>query len=1675
MTKKYLTSARTQTPFPEPFPALPQVIGRQELVTRMEGYINAPVTSDISRYFIVRDEGGVGKTHLLRSAINSIWRQSSVREYGKHNAKPGEAIFAFVDIQSHDTHTPEGLIEVIVDGLRDFVGNEPFRAYDEALVYLSIILQDPAPHRQQERAQARQWVVDQFCECYERLAQQYRMVLVFDTLEEFERIAHNLYKLLERSPQDQKVARRRFRDTLFDEKQQAEFKLTDVKELLQNRLFQLPRTLYILAGRDRERYPDEFSYHWCLAPDQGGFHFPAGADVSYETLGKLSKEEAQKLLKDLGVGLKELRTVLPRFYDLIGYNPIFLVLLAETYRHDRVTSKDLESREDLEAKLVQRYWHIAVETQLVLYMALGARTYFFDQKMVQAVTQCSPEQAEAKLRRLRQLRFIRVHANGSVSLQDELARLLRQHVWDKQAVEPGKKELEERRVLRLLLHYHLEKWKDVEAQIAEKITQLQNISDPNYVERVERMRASQTDAPLTGMLTAEEREAGQYAIDLLRQEWLSERLVREMEFLLINIGYYPADSFLADHQEVFDCRWKLLRSSYEDQRKSRERLIGRMIDIAFYAVFHRLPTADEKKQSDYEDRYWRGVEPGKATKELDFNIIRIRQKHIRHQYYLEGDYRKAYDCFMELVRQFDPVLTVDKDDTDVGPEEGRVRTSDKGDKAVDLKGAELKAEVLISAGDAATYAREFRNERRLDAYRQALQICDDNGIKRLYSEIYRKIGWSYRMKWQIEEAKRNYQLALDNFNLAKTGVSSPFDLYHDFAIISNNLGYAIRYEDVHTALLLSSAAYRIHSRTRRLIDMMRTLRSLAVIYRLLGNYAKSLECADDAVRLAEQRGDHDHATLGWLQRGFTAWYAAMEATQPANQKHYTNMALESLGQAQQWLDEHAQTTNTPILIEKVRMHYVLAQMAARKKTPDYKRAKAHIADGLRIVEKELHHDPYLLLQNYYEDLRLRQNELRYDADVLKSHRYRQAVRASEELGVVAHSYVGQIEEIAGNVALREALANSNPPRFQQAIEHYARAFTEIASATGYNIVMLKSVLDNLHQRFQALRAAGQSDPACFNVATTWCDYFERALQRNLDELERTKQLKHPRQYDQGFHFVRVERIVIGLLMRHTLAGKIRPAKPNQRALAQAVNILTNAVEGDANRALSQLETLLRVETLEAEPLWQIFHHYYPSLAEPHDAVPQTWRFGSQSWYRFISYLLTAISRQKQLSKELLPLFLKSTAMCHYVPVARAVTKAGLMNVLEFFGFGDNALEIGLQAVEEAYEDGDVQYTLLLLNEISRALARHGDFLSSLVYWKGLAELCDYLTDRQARFEIRMTEGQVYRAWGGVSVERGAPGLVDELYSHALKVFQSAVEHSPPDSDHHREAELERLLTVGYWSNVARWDEKELARLQQAQQRLLQLKTQLGQYHQSRLQADTTLARFFMKHAHKLAQIENKDINQYFRHTREVLLASLEHGRQRNIPYLVIGGLSRLIELDYLRSLDHTDTEIHKTVVPAGTGLSAYQYLQQKDRNMQELMSLREKMMTGFAVGDVTDTLGIKFDFGSMVPEGFRHYYGRVELVSGALAQWSGALDAAIAHYSEAGKLIANSAYSIFNVNLLLSFITTRFLELRNDFRTQEKWANTLLASWEQDEAIAHYYTDLIEFCRLQKRLALLVR
>jgi hypothetical protein len=1705
---------------------LQETSGREEEFQKLRAVVDVPVNAP-SSFTLLVGVGGIGKTNLIQN----------LEEYIRHKYDDRRPVLSvFIDLQSPDVWLPEGVMDAIADGLRDwFHKDDPhfqaFASYQQALIEVM----DAAVDQPNIAPALWDQAVRVFVKCYSDLAEQYRIVLLFDTMEELER--------------------------------NAILGVDELQKFLETEIFVLPRTTFVLSGRNTDRHTENKSesksYNWYQKSSNLRLTLPGEAQTI--KLRLLDDEEAHAFLHNVFDDLPDATfDVLPHFGEEPGmYSPIMLILLAERYRETPLplTKGDLETRDSRERALVEAYCRGEGADDVLLYLALG--WYRFDVPMIRAITNVSEPVARTKFKALQAKRFIKFipgrresGRQDKITLHDEMRRLLWKHKWkDLKAREADR--WTHRNKLHQMLRRYFEMQDEVRPQITDSIAHAQaefalEVWARGFVPKGDLGKANEIlNVQNWGGVSKEQRDQTVQAwINQRRLEYYERVLLLEARMLLEGLKSTAVNEQelvedLGEEIELVDRQWELWRTSQHNVYEERVGLIRQLQE--------QIPPGFLDKPEAHPQM-----------------VVRVRRRQIELEYEHNNDWAAAEDAYIAVY--------------------DKLRAEPVSQQSAESRQQQVR--LLAWAANASVRVRETNLGEARSYLRRANEMCEAhiNDLLPLRANVANLMGWISRMEWDLEGATEWYERALHYFSDAE---EDPLNRVLGLALILINLGYVKRYNNPHEALLYCTTAYDMACQERRLTYMARFSRTISIIHRYIGNHEDSERVARRAVLLAQLRGRPDDEALGKLQVGTTLWYMVRDDKRQSEDA--AGVRQTRLTEAEGLLNEARETLaplaarNKYIAAELIQDYYNLAQIAAYK--GDNETCEAHFKTGIDLAHaigdeyREINGKRLIIVHRYHTDPTMTFASLR-ETDEYKS--IMAGIEQDVNLEKSSSLFVGIVQRIAGALAQREAISTQNPRMYDTAIDFYIRAYRNMARTQGYRTVVFQDELKTLSNHMdELLTASDRTGGRSVNVLLQWCDRLDDAwkteeelagswpLVENITRLFRIKaRLARPALlppyrwafFDHATALVKQPwsdepRDLAALLLqwcdqldaawqadaalsvseplvanitrafrRNVEKARLDAPLVNGWTFISHANALTDqAMDGKQYDLAARLLDYVQAEgrqrfeievpdsVLLRRAIWDLrtgqpetahevldglFHKYQAADSQPFmpnhpDACWHTQWLDDVDWNRLlIASGRALLVRDQDSVLEGVKRICSSVQQSHSLNLLRGRSKHLLAQVLRYFGFLAEATQWLERSLVECAEDQDDLFVAYCLNDLADYIALQGQDQAASQYAEQAYTLMSTLGQTRGVLEANLTLGAVYRAWAGYAASRGSVGLVEEQHSKASDYFQAALA-SPamPETPPHGESKTSRArpdrfqlqvfrelgTTYRRWGRYYRqhyewdpaWEKFGLA----------------AQYLEKALEANPDprekgavlngLGRVRHEQALIVMQRAPDDVVDYMKQAAECWEHSLDLANEQNHYTLQVNNLALLLELRYIFSRVWPNPMIRQAYAQsvAGEGIAVGELGYQQALQDPYKKALDQLRKTFKAIMDEYKSFKVYPEIETasedMPPDAVSHWYGRVEFVLGLLAQWEKRYNIAVDHYSLGGQFIAASGHANFNIDEMLKFLQQRFRELNdpNDSAVRRDWAARLYRDWSDVPAIRTSFSDMLTFCDLEQKHA----
>ncbi len=1429
-----------------------ELIGRESQLDQLYHVVERVATNPRPRtardWVFIVEGGGVGKTYLMR------YLAARLQSDGVTGSRA--VLTAFIDMQSPSSLLDESLIFQLVQTLRQQVkAHRTHSERDERDIYRAegrLRQADGADERiteierevderyfqaffdsLQHLSQARRDFVGDvdafkadlfaaFRDLYHALVRaNYMMVIIFDTVEELQRM-----------------------DSAFEQQM-----VERIVAFIREQIYTLPRTVFILSGRDYESRDRQQPYDWYL-PDADFLHHP-GEDITDPFhIGGLERRYAEDILALLVLPPAEyededsrqsklyqriapdiLDSFFAAFADAVPgrpplYRPIYLVILAEIYKRTRAIDRTMFTgdKEQTERSLVRAYLTATRKSEIVLrYMSLGP--YHFDRAMIREFT---GEAGGAIYEDLKRLEFVKRHPDDTLTLFDEARRLIETHVTEPLRVNKVQ-------VLMKILDRYLDRQSEIQDTIARLISHGQNIMPE--LDTLARWRVNQVvygrqtespSAPGLRNLPGAEADGGvdtglislQAAIDQQQLELEETVLVHEMTRILGEIGPLIRDhnapaamvgrdraAYLKRCIDVFDRRWRMVSSNRGLLPPRSDDHNGRSpVDTMRAALIERVRD-DIEMQPDQRIADWVADHADEPDIFKPRYFYRVRQREIELFLSDQGEHDRAEREYDDLLRYFNAL-----DDTGIDA---------------------IRIQLNLHKGSSA-----IRNiHTNLDAARESFSAAHrivERGLKagatdltRFRSRVALMQGWLNRLDWKVDSAIDYYRVALESFRDEDS--SDPSRRWRDFGELLYRYAFAERYINAHSALHMTQIAYYILLQTRRSYEIMRSLLTLSLVNRLCGNYESAFFAAEQARLLALARGDdeseRESLALAHIRLASTFYNALEDNFDPAASDHLYDRARENLGTGIEIL-QSLYERNFLVRGELIQAYFSHTRLELyRLRTLDrdevesrrayneavravIEKASTYFNNGWRLLlrfDNPIFDDPYRYITALqtriefkfrqramgvldYADFNYRQHLM----DSAEFHEIQRVLASNPDVETSVSVVLGKVEQMAGALAQMDAIGLRDATLFDRAIAHYIRALLQTGSQSGYHVVAFKAPLEFLERQFESMLSAGYAV-----LLIDWCDQMEAAW-KERNEAEVGSARKHPRLrwiMPQLPHLCRIFRArayhehlkAFGEATGGPYATVAQVcARQDFDTAHSLVSLLSQRdVRNQIQRGLLLLAFPGLADMLDEQPGEDLLDALYSRYADPDGLPLPTWEGQPIDWVQ----LTLAVARVRLHHDD--NLLLLAARQGWYLAGVRGPLKLEVARYLRFRGHIAVAQSVLEAALDDLLRDHNSHDGAECMLQLCYILAQQGDYLSAWLYARHAQHFMDDLDDDVGLLRARIAGGVVYQTWGRVAGLRGAHGMVDDVFAQAQRQLQQV--DAFLDIEERMRAEIEDLL------------------------------------------------------------------------------------------------------------------------------------------------------------------------------------------------------------------------------------------------------------------------------------------
>jgi hypothetical protein len=1630
-----------------------RIIGREQALEPLKEELKRAANYDSSWYYLW-GHGGTGKTLVLNEL------QTYVRHLPDTSEKK-RPLCILIDFQLTEILFIEGLMDAIVSRIRQELGdanNHDFDKYDSALANLVQAQRDYLlPDSQQTLPST---VYQAFKADYERLVKNYRIMLLFDTMEQFDQT-----------------------HVIEDN--------TGIRDFFRDYILTLHGTVFVLAGRSHRNDPVDDSpsqYTW-YADTEAGLR-PRLYARPNEALQPINPKYIHNIAFS-EFDLDHIERFLLGFWHTIGpekrhdfiykkvlshihhdddprtetdlfkvlKNPLLLTLFAEHFlQNNYFNIENLPAlQEDIEFILVQNYYELGGLSDVVMYVAL--KDYGFDEYDLASIMRIDLLSAKQKLKALRNRNFVKCNQNNTFTLHDEIRRLIETHLW--QAYD----ELHEQRfaIYHILLARYREQLLGIQKALANRIKMLQAESGYPYYDILNHVLGTAEEVPLPeiSILDNNDRDSWEYyppsqekalmnpkqsddnrritQIWIKRQclERRKEIIVREMRRMVERLNFCKD----IQHQvNVFELEWYLAKYSHPERLQTMtDDMIAKMIHCGFWEL------TDSHHESGKPD-----------LRELNFRVAYRQGRNLEYQQrYEEAD--AFYQQWLGRVANYD----------------------DMEDKRRYIYLLTRQAMARLRNPDAPL-------SEAIHILEVAHKYCVNHpAIAQNRSNIEAKIAWIHHLQSHFVEAQEWYENSLKSLSLEKDGLRLRANLAH----ILVQLGYVQRYSNPRIGIELAQLGYNYLVREGHNSNSALALRSLAALHRRNGDYEDSFRYAFQSYKLARQIERHDIEAFALIELAVTRWHAVMDVRGTDAKRSYIiqpAMPLQTNANID-WMLQHLEEAyhllnnsldDHVMQLEFLRLNHLLLRANIEAGNESQSRHYLAEAKGLAAIV-----DDFFYIQQIYADELLLEytfdQELAYGGFINLPAYTIVMEKIDHPLNVY---FVGMAQHLAGQVAQRMAILSNNDELFDTAIEHYMQAYIYLAQQPNWGTFNLQQDWRLLEDRIRELEMSNLPQARTSSLILNWCDRITNTFRPYHPHWQ--KILKSFPQLKTLVDVIRIRQQLLTLQMKPISDQDDIYTQVDlwieRRQYAQAWRIIVKRLQEKAQKLEVDFRMILReVEVLTALERIATANHKFETLCEA--ITSEEVYLNEEEEHRFWvqqSVIWTYYAESKVEGSHLKKALLTILEVLSQLDKQNSLHLVALVN----FRFGDILQHMGYYHPSRDYFTTAMQLYVQLENPIAAAdcLLR----LSRLHSLIGDYELGIWYADQGTAFmyNLKHDEGIIegytalgiaYRSWAVYASLRGAPGTLLQHYQHVRHYLDTANKQAQDRRCYRFIPEIlkEISLTLRYESNIVAYNRIAYDGMLAESWRYLAEATRRYEAMPEHKRSPRQMAELYQLRGHvyrKLAAWQYKQNPE--KHKALVDLAfeefeqALKYGKQSNDYVIIAGTYLTLIEMLYVNSwADPEPTSNYAQLkLQFRHETDLYQHFRQNDSHFSELYTLREEFqaMPDDLFGQLHQTLAA--DDLLKIPDGLRHYFGRIEMIFANVAAWGGYPDAAIEHCANAGRYFARSSRAVYNVKHMLRQIR-HFLD--DTQAMPPDMAQKLLNFWADDPIIEEVYPDLLALCR----------
>jgi len=426
-----------------------------------------------------------------------------------------------------------------------------------------------------------------------------------------------------------------------------------------------------------------------------------------------------------------------------------------------------------------------------------------------------------------------------------------------------------------------------------------------------------------------------------------------------------------------------------------------------------------------------------------------------------------------------------------------------------------------------------------------------------------------------------------------------------------------------------------------------------------------------------------------------------------------------------------------------------------------------------------------------------------------------------------------------------------------------------------------------------------------------------------------------------------------------------------------------------------------------------------------------------------------------------------------------------------FRFADILQHMGYYYPSLYYYETAMEIYVQLENPIAAAdCLLHLSRLHSLI---GNYELAIWYADQGTAFmsNLKHHEGIVdgytalgiaYRAWAVYAGLRGAPGTLLQHYQQARFYLEAATKQAELLDCRRLIPEIlkELSLTLRYESNLVTHNKDAYEKMLEDSQRYLDEATRRYQIRPERKHSPRQIAELYQLRGHVFRKLASRQIHEH-QEKRQALVdiafkefnEALKFAKLSNDYVIMAGTYLTFIEMLYVNNwADPKPTQYYDSLaLQFQHETNLYQHFRQRETRFADLHALGEefKSIDDRLINHINQTLEADELF--KIPDGLRHYFGRIEMILANVALWSKNPDATIEHCALAAGYFARSSRAVYNVKHMLRQI--RYF-LDGNMNMPKNAAKQMLDYWEDDKKIEEIYPDLLALCRAYRYIQVYV-